>query len=178
MVSMHKRTGEFVALHELLDEVGSDAVRFMLITQSANSTIDFDLDLVKKQDLANPVYYVQYAHARTANIFKHATEVGATAEGGDVSLLTHPAELRLIREMLRLPEIVELAADTMEPHHLAHYAIELAGAFHPFYHDVRVVSSDPADAALTRARLKLVAAAKTTLARTLSLMGVRAPESM
>ncbi len=178
LVSMHKRTGEFVSLQELLDEVGSDAVRFMLISQSANSTIDFDLDLVKKQDLANPVYYVQYAHARTANIFKHAAEVGASVEGGDVSLLTHPAELELIRAMLRLPEMVEMAADKLEPHHMAHYAIELAGAFHPFYHDVRVVSSDPADAAVSRARLKLVAAARMTLARTLALMGVRAPESM
>ncbi len=178
LVSMHKRTGEFVALHELLDEVGPDAVRFMLISQSANSTIDFDLDLVKKQSDENPVYYVQYAHARIASILKHAAEVGATGEGGDVALLTHPAELELIREMLRLPEIVQTVADTMEPHHLAHYAIELGGAFHPFYHQCRVVSSDPADAAITRARLKLVAAVQVTLARTLALMGVRAPDSM
>ena len=177
-VAMHKRTGEFVKLDELIDEVGADAVRFMLISQSANTTMDFDLDLAKKQSDENPVYYVQYAHARIASILKHAADLGATSEGGEVALLTHPAELELIREILRLPEIVEAAATRLEPHHLPHYAIELAGAFHSFYRQCRVVSSDPADAAMTRARLKLVAAAKNTLARTLNLMGVRAPESM
>ncbi len=178
LVSMHKRTGEFVALDDLLDEVGPDAVRFMLITQSANSTLDFDLDLVKKQSDENPVYYVQYAHARIASILKHAAELGVTDQGADTSLLRDPAELALIREMLRLPEIVELAAAKLEPHHLPHYAIELAGVFHSFYRQCRVVSSDPADAAISRARLRLVAAAKSTLARTLGLMGVRAPETM
>lgn len=178
LVSMHKRTGEFVALGDLIEEVGADAVRFMLISQSANSTIDFDLDLVKRQSDENPVYYVQYAHARIASILRHAAEQGATGDGGDVSLLTHPAELELIRTMLRLPETVEAVATRLEPHHLPHYAIELAGVFHSFYKQCRVVSSDPADAAITRARLRLVAAAKLTLARTLSLMGVKAPESM
>jgi arginyl-tRNA synthetase len=178
LVKMSKRTGEFVTLDELIDEVGADAVRFMLISQSANTTMDFDLDLAVKQSDENPVYYVQYAHARIASILKHAAELSATGEGGDVSLLTHPAELELIREILRLPEIVEIAASRLEPHHLPHYAIELAGVFHSFYRQCRVVSSDPADAALTRARLRLVAAAKNALARTLGLMGVRAPESM
>lgn len=178
LVKMSKRTGEFVTLDELIDEVGADAVRFMLISQSANTTMDFDLELAVKQSDENPVYYVQYAHARIASILKHAVELGATGEGGDVSLLTHPAELELIREILRLPEVVEIAASRLEPHHLPHYAIELAGVFHSFYRQCRVVSSDPADAALTRARLRLVAAAKNALARTLGLMGVRAPESM
>ncbi len=177
-VHMSKRAGEFVTLDELIDEVGADAVRFMLITQSANTTMDFDLELAKKQSDENPVYYVQYAHARIASILRKAAESGATAEGGDVSLLIHPAELELIRAMLRLPEVIETAANNLEPHHLPHYAIELAGVFHSFYKQCRVVSSDPADAAITRARLKLVAAAKNTLARTLNLMGVRAPESM
>jgi arginyl-tRNA synthetase len=178
LVKMSKRTGEFVTLNELIDEVGADAVRFMLISQSANTTMDFDLDLAVKQSDENPVYYVQYAHARIVSILKHAAELGATGEGGDVSLLVHPAELELIREILRLPEVVEIAATRLEPHHLPHYAIELAGVFHSFYRQCRVVSSDPADAALTRARLRLVAAAKSALARTLALMGVRAPESM
>jgi len=178
MVRMSKRTGEFVTLDELIEEVGSDAVRFMLITQSANATIDFDLDVAVKHSDENPVYYVQYAHARIASILKHAAEVGVAEQGGDASLLTHPAELELIRRMLRLPEVVELAAARLEPHHLPHYAIELAGVFHSFYKQCRVVSSDPADAAITRARLKLVAAAKNTLARTLNLMGVSAPEMM
>jgi arginyl-tRNA synthetase len=178
LVRMSKRTGEFVTLDELIEEVGPDAVRFMLISQSANTTMDFDLELAKKHSDENPVYYVQYAHARIASILKHAAEMGVTDEGGDVSLLSHPAELELIREMLRLPEIVEIAASKLEPHHLPHYAIELAGIFHSFYRQCRVVSSDPADAAISRARLKLVAAAKITLARTLNLMGVKAPESM
>ena len=144
----------------------------------ANTTMDFDLDLAVKQSDENPVYYVQYAHARIASILRHAGELGATGEGGDVSLLTHPAELELIREMLRLPEVVEMTAARLEPHHLPHYAIELAGVFHSFYRQCRVVSSDPADAAITRARLRLVAAAKLTLARTLVMMGVHAPDSM
>lgn len=178
MVRMSKRTGEFVTLDELLDEVGPDAVRFMLITQSAHATIDFDLDVAVKQSDENPVYYVQYAHARIASILRKAAEVGLTMDGGDVLLLTHPAELELIRAMLRLPEVVELVATKLEPHHLPHYAIELAGVFHVFYKQCRVVSSEPAEAALSRARLKLVAAAKYTLARTLNLMGVSAPEMM
>lgn len=178
IVRMSKRTGEFVTLDDLLDEVGPDAVRFMLITQSATATIDFDLEVAVKQSDENPVYYVQYAHARIASILKKAAEVGLTMDGGDVSLLTHPAELELIRAMLRLPEVVELVATKLEPHHLPHYAIELAGIFHVFYKQCRVVSSDPADAAISRARLKLVAAAKYTLARTLNLMGVTAPETM
>jgi arginyl-tRNA synthetase len=178
LVKMSKRAGEFVTMDELLDEVGTDAVRFMLISQHANTTMDFDLELAKKQSDENPVYYVQYAHARISSILKKADESGATSEGGDVALLTHPAELDLIREILRLPEIVELVAAKLEPHHLPHYAISLAGIFHAFYKQCRVVSTDPADAAITRARLKLVAAAQIALARTLSLIGVRAPKTM
>jgi arginyl-tRNA synthetase len=150
----------------------------MLIYQSANSTIDFDLDVAVKQSDENPVYYVQYAHARIASILKKAVESAAPNGRVDLSLLTHPAELELIRAMLRLPETIELAAANLEPNHLPHYAIELAGIFHAFYKQCRVVSSDPNDAAISQARLKLVAAAKLTLARTLTLMGVRAPESM
>lgn len=177
-VKMSKRTGDFVTLDELLDEVGPDAVRFMLITQSAHATIDFDLDVAVKHSDENPVYYAQYAHARIASILKKAIESGVSMDGGDVALLTHPAELELIRAMMRLPEVIELVATKLEPHHLPHYAIELAGIFHSFYKQCRVVSSDPADAAISRARLKLVAAAKNTLARTLNLMGVNAPETM
>jgi arginyl-tRNA synthetase len=178
MVRMSKRTGEFVTLNELLDDVGPDAVRFMLIYQSANTTIDFDLDVAVKQSDENPVYYVQYAHARIASILKKAAESGATSARGDLSLLKHPAELDLIRAMMRLPEMIDRAAQSYEPHHLPHYAIELAGVFHSFYKQCRVVSSEPGDAALTSARLKLVDAARLTLARALNLMGVSAPETM
>jgi arginyl-tRNA synthetase len=178
LVKMSKRAGEFVSMDELLDEVGSDAVRFMLISRSADTTIDFDIELAKKQSDENPVYYVQYAHTRIAGILRKAAENGLTPEGADVSLLTHPAEQELIRAMLRFPEVIEGAANKLEPHHLPHYAIELAGIFHTFYNQCRVVSSDPGDAAITRARLKLIAAAKIVLGRSLHLMGVNAPETM
>ena len=178
MVRMSKRTGEFVTLDELIDEVGADAVRFMLISQSANTTMDFDLELAKKQSDENPVYYVQYAHARIVSILKKAETEGITSQGADISLLAHAAELDLIRAMLRLPETIELAAASFEPHHLPHYAIELAGIFHSFYRQCRVVSSEPNDAAITQARLKLVDAARITLARVLNLTGVHAPDAM
>jgi arginyl-tRNA synthetase len=177
IVRMSKRTGEFVTLDELIDEVGADAVRFMLITQSVNATIDFDLDVAVKHSDENPVYYVQYAHARIASILRNAAQTGVRADG-DVALLTHPAEQELIREMMRFPEIVELAANKLEPHHLPHYGIGLAGLFHSFYKQCRVLSSDPADLNVSRARLKLIRAVKNTLARTLNLMGVNAPETM
>jgi len=178
LVKMSKRAGEFVKMDDLLDEVGPDAVRFMLISRSADTTIDFDIELAKKQSDENPVYYVQYSHARIASILNKAAESGLTIDGADLSLLTHPAELELIREMLRLTEVVELAASKLEPHHLPHYAIQLAGVFHSFYDQCHVVSSDPADDAISRARLKLVQAAQNAFARTLNLMGVSAPETM
>ena len=163
---------------EIVDEVGPDAVRFFLLSRSADSQMDFDLDLAKEQSERNPVYYVQYAHARIASILRYAAEQGITSEGGDVSLLTHPSELALIRQMLLLPEVIEQAALNLSPHHLTYYAQDLAAAFHVFYRDCRVVSSDPADAEISRARLKLAHAVKIVLARTLHLMGMTAPESM
>ena len=178
VVRMSKSSGEFITLREVVDEVGSDAIRFMLLTRSADSTMDFDLKLAKEQSSENPVYYVQYAHARIASILKKAQAEGFGAEGGDVSLLTSPGDLALIRKMLELREIIAKCATDLTPHHLPHYAQELAATFHAFYRDCRVVSSLPEDAGLTRARLKLVLAAKTILARTLHLMGMNAPESM
>jgi arginyl-tRNA synthetase len=177
-VRMSKRSGEFDTLDDLVEDVGPDAVRFLLVTSSADAAMDFDLQLAVSKSNENPVYYVQYAHARIASILRNAAQVGATDEGADYSLLTHPAEQDLIKQMLRLEEVVELAALRFEPHHLPHYALELASAFHPFYTQCRVLSSDPADAELTRARLGLVRATKQVLKRTLGLMGVTAPESM
>jgi arginyl-tRNA synthetase len=178
IVRLSKRTGDIITLREVLEEVGPDAVRFFLLARAADSQMDFDLDLAKEESAENPVYYVQYSHARIASILRYAQEQGATWEGGDVSLLTHPMELALIRQMLLLPEIVEQAALNLAPHHLTYYAQDLASAFHSFYRDCRVVSSDPADEELTQARLKLVKAAKSTIARALGLMGVNAPERM
>lgn len=176
IVRLSKRTGDIITLREVLEEIGPDAVRFLLLARAADSQMDLDLDLAKEQSSENPVYYVQYAHARIASITRHAGHIDFT--DGDVSLLVHPAELTLIRHMLRLPEVVEKAATGLSPHHLAYYALELAGAFHPFYKQCRVVSSLPEDVPLNKARLKLVTAAQIVLARVLALMGVSAPESM
>jgi arginyl-tRNA synthetase len=178
-VILSKRAGTLVFLSEILDDVGPDATRFFLLQRSADSQMDFDVDLAKKQSDENPVYYVQYAHARIASVLRTAQERGWTDwSDGDVSLLTHPLELDLIRKMLQLPEIVERAAQELAPHHLCYYAQELASAFHSFYRECRVVSSEPADKAITKARLKLVCAAQHVLANTLHIIGVEAPDSM
>ena len=178
LVRMSKSSGEFITLREVVDEVGSDAIRFMLLTRTADSAMDFDLKLAKEQSSENPVYYVQYAHARIASILKKAKAEGFSAEGGDVSLLATPGDLALIRKMLELREIIAKCATDLTPHHLPHYAQDLAATFHAFYRDCRVVSSLPQDADMTKARLKLVRAAKTVLACTLHLMGMNAPDSM
>lgn len=176
-VRMSKRRGEFVTLRELLDEVGPDPIRFMLLTATSDSTLEFDLALAVEQSDKNPVYYVQYAHARIASILRHADElgwdIGAPAE---VSLLTHPSELALIRKMLELPEVIAQAAEQLAPHHLTFYAKELASVFHSFYRDCRVVDAEAPE--LTRVRLVLVRAAKLVLARVLCLMGMNTPERM
>lgn len=172
-VRMSKRTGNLVTLREVLDDVGSDACRFFFVSRSADSHLDFDLDLAKKQSDENPVFYVQYAHARIASILRYAGTI--EYQNADVALLRHPAELILIRKMLELPEMVETAATTCEPHHLPHYAMDLAAEFHSFYTQCRVVSDD---LSLTRARLKLAAAARIALRNTLDLIGVSAPEEM
>lgn len=176
VIRLSKRTGEFVTLREVLDEVGPDAVRFFLLAHAADSQMDFDLELAKEQSQENPVYYVQYAHARIASILRYAEDLGRS--DGDVSLLNHPAELALIRQMVLLPDIVELAVTNLAPHHLTYYAQDLASAFHSFYKQCRVVSSYPEDMPLNKARLKLVEACKIVLAQVLGLMGVAAPEKM
>ena len=176
LVRISKRSGDIITLREVVVEVGADACRFVFLSRSADSQMDFDLELAKKQSVDNPVYYVQYAHARIASILRLAQQRGIDYGDGDVALLTTEPELTLIRKMLLLPEIVEVVAHTLEPHHLAYYAQDLATVFHSFYTQCRVVSRD--DEVLTKARLKLVAAAKLVLAKTLHLMGMTAPESM
>ena len=175
VVRVSKRSGDIINLREVIDEVGSDACRFVFLSRSADAQMDFDLELAKKQSADNPVYYVQYAHARIASILRLAKEEGIDYARGDVSLLTTEPELTLIRRMILLPEILELVASTMEPHHLPYYAQDLATVFHSFYKQCRVVSKNQE---LTWARLKLVEAAQIVLARTLRLMGMTAPESM
>ncbi len=175
VVRLSKRAGEIITLREVVEEVGADAVRFFFVGRAADSHMDFDIELAKRQSAENPVYYVQYAHARIAGILGHAAERIPSFDDGDVSLLTHESELALIRKMLQLPELVESIALSLEPHQLPYYATDLATAFHDFYEKCRVVSDDEA---LSKARLKLVAAAKLALARALGLMGVSAPERM
>ena len=176
LVRISKRSGDIITLREVVGEVGADACRFFFLSRSADSQMDFDLELAKKQSADNPVYYVQYAHARIASIIRLAQQRGIDYRDGDVSLLTTEPELTLIRKMLLLPEIVEVVVHTLEPHHLAYYAQDLATIFHSFYTQCRVVSRD--DEILTKARLKLVAATKLVLAKTLHLMGMTAPEKM
>jgi arginyl-tRNA synthetase len=175
---MSKRKGNFVTLKELVDEVGVDACRFFFLARTPSTQMDFDLELAKKESSENPVYYVQYAHARNASILNLARERNIDWNDGDVSLLTHPAELELIRAMLQLPELVNQMAKAMEPHHLPHYATELANSFHNFYENCRVVSSNEEDKAMTAARLKLVESAQIVFHRALDLMGMSAPDRM
>jgi arginyl-tRNA synthetase len=175
LVRVSKRSGDIVTLRELVEEVGADACRFFFLSRTADSQMDFDLELAKKQSADNPVYYVQYAHARIASILRLAQERKIDSSDGDASQLTTEPELTLIRKMLLLPEIVETIARTLEPHHLTYYAQDVATVFHSFYKQCRVVSDDEA---LTKARLKLVKAAKIVLGRTLHLMGMTAPERM
>jgi len=175
LVRISKRSGDIITLREVVDEVGVDACRFFFASRTADSQMEFDLELAKKQSADNPVYYVQYAHARIASILRLAQEKGIDCADGDISLLTTEPELALIRRMLLLPEMVEIVAQTLEPHHLAYYALDLATVFHSFYKQCRVVSEGEV---LTKARLKLVEAAKIVLARTLHLMGMTAPDKM
>ena len=174
-VRISKRSGDIITIKELVEEVGADACRYFFLARSADSQMDFDMELAKQESPENPVYYVQYAHARIASIRRLATEKGVDYTLGDGGLLGHPAELALIRRMLVLPEVVTLAAETLQPHHIAYYAQDLATAFHHFYDNCRVVT---ADAALSQARLKLVVASQTVLKRCLTLMGMAAPEKM
>jgi len=175
LVKMAKRTGQFLLLDDVLDAVGADAVRYFLLQSSADRTLDFDFELAVQQSNENPVYYVQYAHARIASIGRAAAERGLVSEGADVGLLTSQGELDLIRACLRFPELVAEIVDTKGVHRLTGYALELAGLFHAFYRDHKVVSDD---IERSRARLRLVEAVQLTLRQTLGLLGVSAPESM
>ncbi len=180
---LSKRGGEIITLDELVEEVGPDAARFFFLLRAPSSQMEFDLELAVRQSSDNPVYYIQYAHARLASILERAAAEGHTLENGDVALLTAPHELALVREMLRLSEVIELVATTYEPQHLAHYGLELAASFHTFndafrQHDDAALKVITEDAAMTAARLRLVLAARIALGRVLDLMGMNAPTRM
>jgi arginyl-tRNA synthetase len=175
-VSMSKRAGEFIALDDLLAEVGVDAARWFFASRAATTGIDFDIELAKKQSSENPVYYVQYAHARIASILRKAAEAGlAPATGVDGALEGAP-EAALARAIARYPEVVEDAVAAEETHGITAYATELATTFHAFYRDARVV--DVAEPERSAARLALAEAARVTLANALGLLGISAPDSM
>jgi arginyl-tRNA synthetase len=177
-VKMSKRAGTFVSLDELIDEVGTDAARFHLLLFSSDRPMNFDIEEVARQTLENPVYYVQYGHARIASILHKAREEGVElrpVEEADLSLLSTEPELDLLRALADVPALIANAAAQRAPHRLTHAAQDLAASFHRFYTECRVVSDD---AALTQARLWLGAATKQVLANLLGLLGVSAPESM
>ena len=177
-VRVSKRTGEMVTLRELIEEVGTDACRYFFVARAADSQMEFDMELAVKQTAENPVYYVQYAHARIAGILRQASERAMSWDDGDVSLLAHDAEMALLRKMVQLPEVVDTIAQTLAPQALPVYATELATAFHWFYDHCRVLSDEASELPISKARLKLVEATQTVLARSLSLMGISAPDSM
>jgi arginyl-tRNA synthetase len=174
---MSKRKGEFVTLRELVDDVGADVAKYFFLMRRANSPLDFDLTLARKQSDENPVYYVQYAHARISSVVGFAKENGHADQAGpvDLDLLSADAERELMLLLLYFSHVVEGAALSREPHRLTTYAQELATAFHKFYHECRIVSDDKA---LSSARLLLADATRQVLKNSLLLLGVGAPESM
>jgi arginyl-tRNA synthetase len=177
-VKMSTRAGEFITLDQLIDEVGTDSARFTLLQYANDSAMNFDIELVKQQTMENPVYYVQYGHARIASILRKAQAEGVALKpvaDADLSLLTHEAELDLLRALAEVPGKLATAAEHRAPHRLTHASQELAARFHRFYTECRVVSDDEA---LTQARLWLCAATKQVLANLLGLLGVSAPEAM
>ncbi len=175
-VSMSKRAGNFVTLDELLSEIGVDAARWFFASRGANMNIDFDIELAKKQSNENPVYYVQYAHARIASILRKAGEVGLGAATDLRGAAADGPDGALARVVVRYPEVVEDAAAAQETQGVTTYAAELATAFHAFYRDAKVL--DPAEPARSAARLALVDATRITLASALGLLGISAPDEM
>jgi arginyl-tRNA synthetase len=173
---MGRRTGQFLLLEEVIESIGKDATRYFFLQSSADRQLDFDLELAVQQSNENPVYYVQYAHARIASIFRTATERGIDEDGADLSLLNDSGELGLIRSVLRFPELVDDVRQHYGVHQLTTYALELAGAFHGFYRDHVVV--DQGNIARSKARLRLVRSVQVALRQTLGLLGVSAPDSM
>ncbi len=175
---MSKRKAQYVTLGELIEEVGSDVTRFIFLTRKSDASLDFDITLAKAQSNDNPVYYVQYAHARIASVLALALERGvaaADADSVDLALLGTREEMKLIKRLNTFPDEVRGCAASFEPHRLTYYLTELVADFHRFYHENRILSEDPG---LTQARIFFIKAVKTVIANGLNLLGVSAPESM
>lgn len=175
LVRMSKRSGQYITLSELVEEVGKDAARFFFVMRSPDSHLDFDLDLAKAESQENPVYYVQYAHARINSILKAYAAQKPSLSETDFRLLKEPAEIELIRKIADLPDEIAGAAQYLEPHRMTRYAHELAALFHSFYNSCRVLTKDEE---LQKARLLLVDAVRITLRNVLDILGVSAPERM
>ncbi|MBA3586579.1 MAG: arginine--tRNA ligase [Chloroflexi bacterium] len=175
-IPMSKRSGEFITLDDVLNEVGVDAARWYFSSRAYTTGIDFDLELAKKQSNENPVYYVQYAHARASSILRHGADAGVQPDASRAAgLLRHPAEQALLRHLLEFPDVLSIAAERRETHEVPRYCYELASAFSAFYRDCKVLTED---ADLSSARLALVDATRSVLANGLDLLGISAPDSM
>jgi arginyl-tRNA synthetase len=174
-VRMGKRAGEFVTLREVLDEVGADAARFFFLLRKADSQLEFDLELAKERTTENPVFYAQYAHARIASVLRQAAETGVAIDPfPDLGQLGKP-EVEVLKAIATYPDVVEAAARDLEPHRIVFHVLELAGAFHRYYNQHRILTDDPG---LTQARLALVRSVQQVLRSALGLAGVAAPERM
>jgi arginyl-tRNA synthetase len=178
-IQMSTRSGEFVTLRQLRKEVGSDAARYFYVMRKCEQHMDFDLDLAKSQSNDNPVYYVQYAHARVMSVFRQLQEKGLNWDRSlgsqSLSLLTESHEQELLINLSRYPEVLESAAVNHEPHQLTNYLRELANDFHTYYNAHTFIVDDPA---LRNARLNLISASRRVIGNALGLLGVSAPESM
>ncbi|MGB2692478.1 MAG: arginine--tRNA ligase [Thermodesulfobacteriota bacterium] len=174
-VAMSKRSGSYVTLKEVAQEVGSDVMRFFLLMRSSESHLDFDLDLAKKESSENPVYYIQYAYARIGSIFRKAREEGISQSSNNLALLKAAEEIDLVKKLLIFPEVVQDSAQSLAPHKVAYYLQELAAQFHVYYNKCRVVDENKD---ISGARLYLITCAQTVLGNGLKLLGVSAPERM
>jgi arginyl-tRNA synthetase len=177
-VAMSKRSGEFITLKDVVDEVGKDAARFIFLTRHYESPLDFDLELAKKKTNDNPVFYVQYVHARISSIIAKSLEMGIDAGAWDdaaMAALIDPEDIGLIKAISRYPEVVKQSAQFSEPHRITYFLMNLSAAFHAYYNRNRVLGDDPL---LSRARLYLISAVKKTIRNGLKLLGVSAPEKM
>jgi len=175
---MSKRLGTYVTMDELLKMVGLDVARYFFIERNADTHLNFDIDLARKRSEKNPVYYIQYAYARICSILKKLKNRPARlmrAGVRDLNLLAHPSELKLIKQLVRFPELVEEVSGNYQIQRIPQYALDLATVFHQFYRDCRVISKDENT---SRARLALLLATKIVLKNTLDLMGISAPERM
>jgi len=178
-VSMGKRSGQFITLQEVIDEVGKDAVRFIFLTRHYESPLDFDLELAKQKTNDNPVFYVQYVHARISSIIKKARDENQVMDicfdENTVAMIKEPEEIRLIKHLARYPETIVSSAEYMEPHRMAFYLMDLAADFHAYYNKHRVLTEDPA---MTAGRLYLIFAVQKVIRNGLTILGVSAPDSM